>query len=139
MMINTPNAAKNVLIVDDEPDICLLLRRLLLKFNLNVDFAYNIAGGLEIVHEKMPAIIFLDMNLPDGNGMDHIKEFKHNDESSVIVMISAYDTFADRSKAFGLGVNFFLSKPFTQNQVIEIINDLTKEKLKPNDEQNINN
>jgi len=130
---------RNVLIVDDEPEICLLLRRLLLKFNLNVDYAYNIANGLEMVQEHLPEIVFLDMNLPDGNGMDHIEEFKHDNNSNIIVMISAYDTAADRSKAFGLGVDYFLSKPFTQNQVIEIVNELTNENIKPNNGQNINN
>ena len=42
--------AKRVLIVDDEPDICLLLRRLLIKFNLNVDYAYN----LSLIHISEP-------------------------------------------------------------------------------------
>ena len=131
--------AKRVLIVDDEPDICLLLRRLLIKFNLNVDYAYNITNGLEMVRDHEPGIVFLDMNLPDGNGMDFITEFKHDDKSSIIFMISAYDTPADRSKAFGLGVNYFLSKPFTQNQVIDILSELTKDQIKPNNGQNINN
>ena len=139
-MMNLPTRlAKRVLIVDDEPDICLLLRRLLIKFNLNVDYAYNITNGLEMVRDHEPGIVFLDMNLPDGNGLDFISKFKHDDKSSIIVMISAYDTPADRSKAFGLGVNYFLSKPFTQNQVIDIISELTKDEIKPNNEQNINN
>ena len=139
MLIVPLKAARNVLIVDDEPDICLLLRRLLIKFNLNVDYAYNITNGLEKFRDHIPEIVFLDMNLPDGNGLDHIAEFKNDNKSSIIVMISAYDTPAYRSKAFRLGVNYFLSKPFTQTQVIEIITELTTDKLKPNNGQNINN
>lgn len=114
----------NVLIIDDEPDICLLLRKLLIKMNLNVEFAYTIGTGLEIYNYSEPEIIFLDMNLPDGNGLDHIFDFKRTNNSCVIVMISAYDTTSDRAKAFDLGVNYFISKPFTHQQISDIVTEI---------------
>ncbi len=116
---------RNVLIVDDEPDICMLLRKQLIKLDLTVDVAYTIQSGLEKVKENEPQVVFLDMNLPDGNGLEHISEFKQKLYPASIVMISAYDTAVDRAKAFALGVNYFLSKPFTQLQIANIISELT--------------
>ena len=122
---------RNVLIVDDEPDICLLLRKILVKMNLIVDYAYSIGDGLKKVVKMDPELVFLDMNLTDGNGLDHISEFKQNKKATIIVMISAYDTAADRAKAFELGVNYFLSKPFTQMQIAEVITELKAALKKP--------
>lgn len=129
----------SVLIVDDEPDICLLLKNILIKMSLKVDYAYTIEKGLEKVVEETPEVVFLDMNLSDGNGLDYIAAFKQNKKPASIVMISAYDTAADRSKAKALGVNYFLSKPFTQNQISEVILNLTKDSQKLNNGKNINN
>lgn len=125
LSLGSLNKNRNVLIVDDEPDICMLLGKQLVKMDLTVDFAHTIQNGLEKVKKNEPKVVFLDMNLPDGNGLEHISEFKQDLNPASIVMISAYDTPTDRAKAYALGVNYFLSKPFTQLQIANIITELT--------------
>jgi DNA-binding NarL/FixJ family response regulator len=62
--------------------------------------------------------------LPDGRGIDFVNAIKPSYPSLKIIMITAHDTPGDRAKAYGNGVNFFLSKPFTLaeiNKAVEFV------------------
>ena len=114
---NKPQA----LIIDDEADICYLLKGILRQKNVNADYAGSLAEGKEFLRHNDPAIIFLDNHLPDGFGLDHIREFKEANPSSKLVMITAHDTFMDREKAYGQGVDYFIGKPFTRDIIIKTL------------------
>src|SRR4051812_6676970 len=112
----------NVLIVDDEIDICLLLKSLLKSQLIDSSFVQTLADAETSFKESSPSILFLDMNLPDGNGIQKIEGFKQRSPSTNIVMMSAYDTAEDRKNAIDKGADLFLSKPFSRKDVLEIIN-----------------
>lgn len=88
-----------VLIVDDEMDICLLLKSLLKTKELNSSFVQTLNEAEVKFEETKPCILFLDMNLPDGNGIQRIETFKNKSPHTNIIMMSAYDTAEDRKKA----------------------------------------
>src|ERR1700730_9259395 len=67
-----------VLIVDDEPDICYLFSRILLKRNLKPGYAKNLAEAFQSIQAAPPSLIFLDNSLPDGQGIDFIPFLKKN-------------------------------------------------------------
>lgn len=112
------------LIVDDEIDICYLLSGILRQKKLRTTYVNSLADARNILQEEPPAIIFLDNNLPDGKGIDFISIIKKLYPSTKVVMITAFDTYSDRSKAYEEGVDFFIGKPFTRDVI-----DKTLERL----------
>jgi DNA-binding response OmpR family regulator len=114
---NKPQA----LIIDDETDICYLLKGILRYKNIEAAYATSLAEGEQLLKQITPEVIFLDNHLPDGFGIDHIRRFKQECPASKIVMITAYDTSNDREKAYSEGVDFFIGKPFTRDIIIKTL------------------
>lgn len=112
------------LIVDDEMDICYLLSGILRQKKLRTSYVNNLADAQSVLKEETPYIIFLDNNLPDGKGVDFIGTIKKLYPATKVVMITAFDTYSDRSKAYEEGVDFFIGKPFTRDII-----DKTLERL----------
>lgn len=61
---------KKVLIVDDEIDLCLLLKSYFLRKNYEVYLSHTLEQGVDFINKIKPDILFLDNNLPDGVGWD---------------------------------------------------------------------
>jgi two-component system, OmpR family, response regulator len=116
--------SNKVLIVDDEIDICLLLKSLLNTQAINSVYVQTLTDAAEKI-KAQPKILFLDMNLPDGNGIQRLEEFKKESPSTNIIMMSAYDTAEDRSMALNKGADVFLSKPFTRKQILDIVHQFS--------------
>jgi two-component system OmpR family response regulator len=115
---------EKALIVDDEMDICYLLSGILRQKKLRTSYVNNLADAQSVLKEETPSIVFLDNNLPDGKGVDFISIIKKLYPTTKVVMITAFDTYSDRSKAYEEGVDFFIGKPFTRDII-----DKTLERL----------
>jgi DNA-binding response OmpR family regulator len=109
------------LIIDDEPDICFLLKNLLQKRKFDVKISHTLRDGLINIGEFSPQILFLDVNLPDGSGLELLKTIKHDNPQLKVVMISAYDGYLERNKAKENGANFFLSKPLDKELILDAL------------------
>jgi two-component system, OmpR family, response regulator len=83
-------AAETVLIIDDELDSCLLWKSFLTQLNFNVYTALTLKEGMELVEAVRPAIIFLDNNLPDGLGWEHVDIIKVKLPDCRINLVSAH-------------------------------------------------
>ena len=105
------------LIVEDEIDICFLLTGILRKKHLQTSFVNNIHDARDVLDAKEPSILFLDNNLPDGQGIDLIPGIKSSHPLTRIVMITADDSPANKNKAMRAGADFFLGKPFTVDTI----------------------
>jgi DNA-binding NtrC family response regulator len=105
------------LIIDDENDICFLLSNILQKNNLRVTYVHSIAEGIVSLKQYEPSILFLDNYLPDGFGMDIFTYVKKEHVNTKIIMVTAHDTPEDRKIATQRGVNIFIAKPFTPDQI----------------------
>ena len=112
------------LIVDDEIDVCYLLTAILNCKNLQASYVNSIAEAKRVVREENPSIVFLDNHLPDGFGSSFIEEIKKLNPSVKVVMITAYDTNADRDKAYHQGVDHFIGKPFTREIIFKTVEKL---------------
>lgn len=109
------------LIVDDEVGICKMLSYQLRKQGIDSAVTHTISDGLASYKPEEHSIVFLDINLPDGNGLDIIPVLKKKNTEVMIIVISAYDTKTEYKKAFALGAYEFLGKPFTREMVLQLI------------------
>lgn len=112
---------KNVLIVDDEEDLCWLLTNALQSKGYNVSAADGIIKGMACLKKEAPDLVFIDLKLPDGDGMDMLPEIKAAAPQTVVVIISAYGSEEKRAEAEDRGVHGFIDKPFTEEKILETI------------------
>jgi two-component system OmpR family response regulator len=117
-------AAKKVLIVEDEGEMCLMLNILLNETEMKLDHVNNLLEADEYLKKERPTIVILDNKLPDGFGVDFISYIKKNYPSIKIIMISGFDASV-KDVALDNGADFFLEKPFTKEQLYQSIKTLS--------------
>jgi two-component system, OmpR family, response regulator len=118
------SAAKKILIVDDEQDICYFLSRTLSKRGFITAISHTLADAEKQLNSNKPDILLLDNHLPDGRGIEFVNKINNKFPDLKIIMITAHDTPEDRSKAYSRGIKYFLSKPFsiaTINQAVDLV------------------
>ena len=110
---------RSVLIVDDETEICILLAGIIRKKNVQADYVHSIADAKDTIRQWEPQLLFLDINLPDGNGIEFLAELNKKHPKMKVVVISAFDLL--REKAYANGAFRFLPKPFSGKAVVDIL------------------
>src|SRR4051812_5396821 len=81
---------KTVLIIDDEKDLCLLLKDYFLRKDYDVSLSHTLTEGKLLLNTLQPHILFLDNNLPDEEGWKNAPDFALSSPGTYIVLISAY-------------------------------------------------
>jgi DNA-binding NtrC family response regulator len=84
------HSQKQVLIIDDEIDLCLLLKSYFLRKDYEVHLSHSLEEGLQMIKYLQPDIIFLDNNLPDGIGWQTAPDLAAEFPNTHIVLISAF-------------------------------------------------
>ncbi len=110
----------NILIVDDEEDMCWALENILKKENFNIVTTTSGNDAIKLVNENAFNIAFVDIKLPDIDGVELAKRIKIKDNNIRLIMISGYYYGDDKAIQTGLHENVFLSfisKPFDNNEV----------------------
>jgi two-component system KDP operon response regulator KdpE len=111
------SALPKILIVDDEPPIRKLLRRGLASQGYDVLEAANGKTALEMLNKK-PALVILDLGLPDIDGHDLLRQLRHRQEHLPIVVLSARGDEAGKVAALDLGANDYITKPFGMGELL---------------------
>ena len=84
-----------ILIIDDEIDYCMIMKGYFQSKNYDVYLGFTLKEGLKILNSIQPDILFLDNNLPDGQGWDCVDEIVDGHPSLKIFLISAYRQKSD--------------------------------------------
>ncbi|TCD59525.1 DNA-binding response regulator [Synechococcus sp. BS56D] len=117
-----PDAAASstrVLLVDDETRLTDLLRLELGLEGYSVQVAGDGASGLfKARQEPTPNLIVLDWNLPDFSGVDICQRMRSSGVTTPILMLTGHDDIADRVKALDAGVDDYLVKPFSIEELM---------------------
>jgi DNA-binding response OmpR family regulator len=107
---------KKVLIVDDEIDLCLMIRLFLTKKNYEVYIAHTLSEGFKKMNSLKPDSLLLDNNLPDGMGWDFAKNIHEQYPEMHITLISAHQAAAGFREELGSEINI-LEKPISFNDI----------------------
>ncbi len=106
-----------VLVIDDEPPIRKLLRMGLSSQGYEVIEAPNGKTGLDLL-ARGPAIVILDLGLPDMDGLDVLQTMRLRNESVPIVVLSSRDDETSKVKALDLGADDYVTKPFGMDELL---------------------
>jgi excisionase family DNA binding protein len=118
---------RSVLLVDDDPNVLDILRRILEKDN-GLDLAVA-SGGYEAcikIGAKKPDLIIVDLVMPDFDGFSVIREVRANPETngSKILALSGFGTEENRTKALEFGADQFVEKPVEAGVLVEVVKNL---------------
>jgi two-component system response regulator (stage 0 sporulation protein F) len=102
---------KTVLIVDDESEIVDFLSNFLGRFKINSLKALNAKKAIEVFNQYRPEWVFLDIKMPDKDGLEVLKELKKIDSKVKVIMITAKEDKESQQKAKRLGVVDYFIKP----------------------------
>jgi two-component system response regulator PilR (NtrC family) len=103
--------APRILVVDDEADLRELLEITLLKMGLDVDSAATLRQARSLVEEHDYALILTDMRLPDGLGLELVREVTASHKGTPIAVITAYGSAENAVVALKAGAFDYISKP----------------------------
>ncbi|MFL6276486.1 MAG: sigma-54-dependent transcriptional regulator [Blastocatellia bacterium] len=106
-----------VLVVDDEKMIRYTLIEALRSWGYGVSEAGTVAAGLAVFDAEQPAIVLLDINLPDGSGIDALREIKQRDADAVVIMITADVIIENTIAALRGGAYDFIGKPVSLDEL----------------------
>lgn len=101
-----------LLAVDDDQDIRTVLKANLGLHGFNVITAANLAEARDILQAASPALIILDLTLPDGDGLDFCGEIKALQPQTPVIMLTARDKLQDKIIGLETGADDYVVKPF---------------------------
>jgi DNA-binding NtrC family response regulator len=110
-----------VLIIDDEPSVCYSFRRALEKHPYQVKSASNMASGLEMFASVGPDVVVLDINLPDGSGMDVFRRIRELNPRCPVLFITAHGTTQTALEAMKEGAFDYLIKPVNLERLCQLL------------------
>jgi CheY-like chemotaxis protein len=120
-------AATTVLVIDDEGPIRDVIRFFLERAGYRVVDADNGRAGLALFGEHKPSLVITDIQMPEGNGLDMIAEFRRINPSVKIIAISGADSAQLQEivgSAQGLDAVEIVAKPFRPRSLLEIVERL---------------
>lgn len=97
-----------LLIIDDEKDICQLLKRMLSKYYSQIEIGHSLEDAKVLIKRYNPDHLLLDNNLPDGEGTKFISTCKEFSPDIKVIVFSAMDI---HEEAITSGADAFISKP----------------------------
>jgi two-component system sensor histidine kinase/response regulator len=111
-----------ILVVDDERGIREGCRRALVPLGYTVDVADTAAAGLRMLREGSYDLVLLDLMMPGMSGMEALGRFREIDPDIVVIIITGYATVEAAVKTIKQGAYDFISKPFTADDLILVVN-----------------
>lgn len=115
--------------VDDEPAIRETLSFILEMEGFTVDVAADGEQALAKVHENHPKVVLLDVMMPKKDGYRVCEEIKKDPKTAAtkVVILTAMGQAADRARAFEVGADAYISKPFDEDGLIALLRQLVAE------------
>jgi len=118
---------KTVLIVDDEPDILILLRLALEVAGYSTVEASDGEEALEVIRSEHPDVVLLDVMMPGMDGWATLEHLGETGEHPRVIMVTARTASRDRDRAIAMGADDFVTKPFEPAELVERMRQLLRD------------
>lgn len=117
-----------ILVVEDELEMLESIERVLKQENAVVERAINLHDALDkaLIYEY--DCILLDINLPDGSGLELLQELKKQNKSDGVLILSARNSLDDKLEGLNLGADDYLTKPFHFSELVARVRSIVRRK-----------
>ncbi len=118
-----PQRARHILIVEDHPDVRLVMRMLLERWGHRVEEAETGARGLEMIQHSRPDVVLVDIGLPDLDGCSVARAVRsaRGGESCLLIALTGYGAAADRLRTSEAGFDAHLTKPVDEDELARLL------------------
>ncbi|HSJ53794.1 MAG TPA: ATP-binding protein [Anaerolineae bacterium] len=129
-MTNGEKSWDRILVIDDELGLREGCRRVLSRYRFQVDLAATGHEGLALSRQNRPALVLLDVMMPDVSGIELMHTLRADDPDIVCIIITGYATVELAVEAMKLGAYDFIAKPFSDdNLLLAVEKGLEKRRL----------
>src|ERR1700716_1757631 len=110
-----------ILIIDDERPILLTLEALLGRHGYEVETAATAAAAQKQLKAKSPALVLLDLQLPDAEGFEMLDRIKTEHPDIQVIILTAHNTLSNGMEAIKRGAYHFISKPYAPEELLSLV------------------
>lgn len=126
---------KKILVIDDEVDICMLLKRFLTKKEFLVETAQSGRKGLQLLEDFEPDLVMTDFRLGDSTGTDLLVSIKSKTPHVPVLIITGYSDIKDAVSVMKLGAYDYITKPLFPEEILVTV----KKALEDAEQQKVQN
>lgn len=118
--------SKLVVLVEDEVNIAEAIRFLLSQEGWRVETLANGSGAVDVIRKAAPDLVMLDVMLPGKSGFEILDELRGDPATNTlpVLMLTARGQSRDRAMAEKAGVSRFMTKPFSNSEMLDAVRDL---------------
>jgi len=124
--VKLENPMARILIVDDSPSQLMGMKRIVEKLGHEAVTAEDGAAGVEAAKANLPDLILMDVVMPNLNGFQATRAISKEATTAQIpvVLVTTKDQETDKVWGMRQGAKAYITKPFTESQLVEVINSL---------------
>jgi len=117
---------KHVLLIEDEPNIIEAISFILRQDGWRVTTHSDGASAASIIEKSAPDLLVLDVMLPGKSGFEILRDLRATDATRElpVLMLTAKGQTKDREEALALGVSVFMTKPFSNKEMLAAVREL---------------
>ncbi|HEY1583602.1 MAG TPA: sigma-54 dependent transcriptional regulator [Chthoniobacterales bacterium] len=110
-----------ILIIDDERPILMTLEALLGRHGYQAEVAANAGTGMRLLQSKSPALVLLDLQLPDADGLHMLEQIKAEHPETQVIILTAHDSLNNAIESIKRGAYHFISKPYAPEELLSLV------------------
>lgn len=114
-----------ILVIDDDKELCALIKRSVLVENIEADCCYSGLSGLEQLKKKPYQLVILDVMMPGSDGFETLEQIR-KESNLPVLMFTAKDNSASKVRGLRAGADDYLTKPFDLDELIARILSLIR-------------
>lgn len=109
---------ESILIVDDDPNLCIALKEELSEVGYETEFVKNGFDAISFIADKPVDLILLDLKMPDMDGFGVLNEIERRRLASKVIVLTAYADVQSAIDSAKLGASDFISKPYDFDELL---------------------
>ncbi|ACB74692.1 two component transcriptional regulator, winged helix family [Opitutus terrae PB90-1] len=121
-----PLNAMKILVVEDERRVGQFVEKALTEQNYTARLVRTCAEARDVLAESTFDAVVLDLGLPDGDGLDLLREWRASGFNEPVLVLSARDAVGDRVRGLNMGADDYLPKPFSVDEVVARVRSLLR-------------
>ncbi len=126
-----------LVVIDDERTILLTLEATLKRHGYEPHMAPTAAAGTALVRKLNPALVLLDLGLPDADGLDVLRSFKTEFPAIPVIIVTAQDSLSNAIESIKEGAFHFISKPYAPEELLSLIKRAIEQRELVKETQNL--
>ena len=112
---------RRILIIDDERPILMTLEALLGRHGYHPEVAANASTGMRLLQSKPPALVLLDLQLPDADGLQMLEQIKVDHPDTQVIILTAHDSLNNAIESIKRGAYHFIGKPYAPEELLSLV------------------